>query len=65
MNKKTGKITVRHVFVASDAGLVVYPDGMHNNEEGAIMQGVSKALYRAAQLRQEGRDEPRLGLAIR
>ena len=45
VNKKTGKITVKHVYVASDAGLVVYPDGMHNNEEGAIMQGVSKALY--------------------
>jgi CO/xanthine dehydrogenase Mo-binding subunit len=44
VNKTTGKITVKEVFVASDAGLVVYPDGMHNNEEGAIMQGVSKAL---------------------
>jgi CO/xanthine dehydrogenase Mo-binding subunit len=44
VNKKTGKITVKHVYVASDAGLVVYPDGMHNNEEGAIMQGVSKSL---------------------
>jgi CO/xanthine dehydrogenase Mo-binding subunit len=44
VNKKSGKITVQHVYVASDAGLVVYPDGMHNNEEGAIMQGVSKAL---------------------
>jgi nicotinate dehydrogenase subunit B len=45
VNKSSGKITVKEVFVASDAGLVVYPDGMHNNEEGAIMQGVSKALY--------------------
>jgi nicotinate dehydrogenase subunit B len=44
VNKTTGKITVKHVYVASDAGLVVYPDGMHNNEEGAIMQGVSRAL---------------------
>jgi nicotinate dehydrogenase subunit B len=45
VDKKSGKITVNDVFVASDAGLVVYPDGMHNNEEGAIMQGVSKALH--------------------
>ena len=44
VDKKTGKITVQHVYVASDAGLIVYPDGMHNNEEGAIMQGVSRAL---------------------
>jgi CO/xanthine dehydrogenase Mo-binding subunit len=45
VNRKTGKITVSHVYVGSDAGLIVYPDGMHNNEEGAIMQGVSKSLY--------------------
>jgi CO/xanthine dehydrogenase Mo-binding subunit len=44
VNKKTGKIVAKHVFVASDAGIVVYPEGMHNNEEGAIMQGVSRAL---------------------
>jgi CO/xanthine dehydrogenase Mo-binding subunit len=44
VDKKTGKITVKHVYVASDAGLVVYPDGMHSNEEGAIMQGVGKSL---------------------
>ena len=27
VNKKTGKITVKHVYVAQDAGLVVYPGG--------------------------------------
>ena len=45
VNKKTGKITVKHVYVALGRRLVIYPDGMHNNEEGAIMQGVSKSLY--------------------
>jgi CO/xanthine dehydrogenase Mo-binding subunit len=32
------------VYVESDAGLVVYPDWMHNKEECAIMQGVSKSV---------------------
>ena len=27
MNKKTGKITVKHVYAAQDAGLAVYPEG--------------------------------------
>jgi nicotinate dehydrogenase subunit B len=28
-----------------DPGYVVYPDGLHNNEEGAVIQGVSRALH--------------------
>ena len=45
VNKKTGKITVKHVYGAIDPGYVVYPDGLHSNEEGAAMQGVSRALH--------------------
>jgi CO/xanthine dehydrogenase Mo-binding subunit len=45
VNKKTGKITVKNVWCCMDAGYVVYPDGMHQNEEGAIIQGVSRALH--------------------
>jgi nicotinate dehydrogenase subunit B len=44
VNKKTGKILVKDVFIAEDLGFAVYPDGMRNNEEGAIMQGISRAL---------------------
>ena len=65
VNKKTGKITVKHVYVASDAGLVVYPDGMHNNEEGAIMQGVSRRSPSSSSFDKKQRDEPRLGRATR
>jgi len=54
VNKKTGKIAVKHVYAASDAGLVVYPDGMHNNEEGALMQGVSRALYEQVNFDKKG-----------
>jgi CO/xanthine dehydrogenase Mo-binding subunit len=45
VNKKTGKITVQRMFVAVDAGFIVYPDGLHSNEEGAAIQGVSRALH--------------------
>ena len=63
--RSTGKIVAKQLHVAGDAGLIVYPAGSENNEEGAAMQGLSRALVRAGRLRQEGRDEPRLGHAIR
>ncbi len=44
VNKKTGKIVVENLHVAADSGLVVYPGGARNNEEGAAVQGVSRAL---------------------
>ncbi len=45
VNKKTGKILAKTLHVAGDAGLIVYPGGSENNEEGAAMQGLSRALY--------------------
>jgi nicotinate dehydrogenase subunit B len=45
VNKKTGKIAVKHVYVVEDPGFIVYPEGLRNNEEGAIMHGVSVALH--------------------
>lgn len=45
VNKKTGKIRVKEIFAVLDPGFAVYPDGMKNNEEGAVIQGVSKALH--------------------
>jgi CO/xanthine dehydrogenase Mo-binding subunit len=44
VNKKTGKITAKTLHVAGDAGLIVYPEGSENNEEGAALQGLSRAL---------------------
>jgi CO/xanthine dehydrogenase Mo-binding subunit len=44
VNKKTGKIVAKTLHVAGDAGLIVYPAGSENNEEGAAMQGLSRAL---------------------
>jgi nicotinate dehydrogenase subunit B len=45
LNKKTGKIVVKNAYATLDAGYVVYPDGLHNNEEGGLVQGISRGLF--------------------
>jgi CO/xanthine dehydrogenase Mo-binding subunit len=45
VNKKTGKIVAKTLHVAGDAGLIVYPAGSENNEEGAALQGLSRAVH--------------------
>ena len=49
VNKKTGKVTVKHVYQAVSAGLAVYPDGIANQIVGGTVMGVSWTL--AEQLR--------------
>jgi CO/xanthine dehydrogenase Mo-binding subunit len=44
VNRKTGKITVNHMYGAQDTGLTVYPGGIENQAVGSITQGVSRAL---------------------
>jgi len=44
VNKSTGKVAVRRVTLAHDCGLIVNPDGVKNQVEGNIIQGVSRAL---------------------
>jgi nicotinate dehydrogenase subunit B len=44
VNKKTGKILAKTLHVAGDAGLIVYPGGSESNEEGAAVQGLSRAV---------------------
>ena len=44
MNKKTGKITVKHVYQAFSAGLLVYPGGVENQIVGGITQILSRLL---------------------
>ncbi|MFD2081922.1 molybdopterin cofactor-binding domain-containing protein [Actinopolymorpha cephalotaxi] len=41
----TGMVAVRRVVVACDAGVVVNPDGLRNQLEGGVLQGLSRALY--------------------
>jgi nicotinate dehydrogenase subunit B len=45
VNKSTGKVTVQRVTLAHDCGLIVNPDGVRNQVEGNIIQGVSRALF--------------------
>jgi len=44
VEKSTGAVTVKRVVLAHDCGLIVNPDGLKNQIEGNIMQGVSRTL---------------------
>ena len=54
VNKSTGKVTVRRVTLAHDCGLIVNPDGVKNQVEGNIIQGVSRALFEEVQFDSSG-----------
>jgi len=45
VSKKTGKISVLHVWAAQDAGLTVNPNLVENQMLGSVVQGVSRLLY--------------------
>ncbi|MGN6170618.1 MAG: xanthine dehydrogenase family protein molybdopterin-binding subunit, partial [Solirubrobacteraceae bacterium] len=49
VNKKTGKVTVKHVYQAATTGLAVYPGGIENQILGGTVQSVSWTV--AEQLR--------------
>jgi CO/xanthine dehydrogenase Mo-binding subunit len=44
VNKKTGKVTVKHVYTAMSAGLAVYPGGIENQLSAGAIQGASWVL---------------------
>lgn len=44
LNKRTGAIRVKRVFVAFDAGRIANPDGLRNQAEGGTIMGISRAL---------------------
>jgi CO/xanthine dehydrogenase Mo-binding subunit len=54
VNKKTGAIVVKHAYVATDAGFVVYPEGQKNNEEGAALQGISRSVHEQLSFNRKG-----------
>jgi isoquinoline 1-oxidoreductase beta subunit len=41
----TGKLTVPNIWAAVDCGIVINPLGAHAQVEGAILEGLSAALY--------------------
>jgi CO/xanthine dehydrogenase Mo-binding subunit len=47
VDKKTGKIVVKHAYVAQNNGITVSLDGVANQMSGALIQGLSRALYEA------------------
>jgi nicotinate dehydrogenase subunit B len=45
VNESTGEIKVTKVITAIDSGPVISPDGLNNQVEGQVIQGLSRALY--------------------
>jgi CO/xanthine dehydrogenase Mo-binding subunit len=54
VNKQTGKIVVQKAYATLDAGFIVYPDGLHNNEEGGLVQGISRSLFEQVSFDKKG-----------
>jgi nicotinate dehydrogenase subunit B len=44
VNTATGDVWVRRVVVAHDCGLIINPDGLKNQIEGNVIQGISRTL---------------------
>jgi CO/xanthine dehydrogenase Mo-binding subunit len=44
VNRKTGKITVDHLYAAQDAGISVNPASIENQMVGCLVQGCSRAI---------------------
>jgi CO/xanthine dehydrogenase Mo-binding subunit len=44
VNQDDGKVAVRRIWVAIDAGPISNPDGLRNQAEGGALQGMSRAL---------------------
>jgi nicotinate dehydrogenase subunit B len=45
VDTSSGKIRVTRITVAFDCGLIINPDGVRNQIEGNMMQGVSRTLF--------------------
>jgi CO/xanthine dehydrogenase Mo-binding subunit len=44
VDKTTGHVSVKRIVCSHDCGLIINPDGVRNQAEGNIIQGVSRAL---------------------
>src|SRR5204863_7774168 len=45
VNESTGEITVTKVITSIDSGPVISADGLTNQMEGQVIQGISRTLY--------------------
>jgi CO/xanthine dehydrogenase Mo-binding subunit len=49
VDRTSGKVAVKRVILVHDCGLIVNPDGLKNQIEGNVIQGVSRALMEEVQ----------------
>lgn len=49
VDRTTGQVTVSRVVVAHDCGLIINPDGLRNQIQGNVIQGVSRTLEEEVQ----------------
>jgi len=54
VDRATGRVRVPQVWAATDAGLVINPDGLTNQIEGGIIQSTSWTLYEEVQFDKSG-----------
>jgi CO/xanthine dehydrogenase Mo-binding subunit len=45
VNRTSGQVAVKRIVCSHDCGLIVNPDGVRNQIEGNVLQGVSRALF--------------------
>ncbi|MEI8106158.1 MAG: molybdopterin cofactor-binding domain-containing protein, partial [Actinomycetes bacterium] len=53
VNKKTGKIVAKHMYIAQNNGITVSPQLVGNQMSGAAIQGLSRALLEKATFNKE------------
>ena len=54
VNKTTGQVAVKRIVCSHDCGLMINPDGVKNQVEGNVIQGVSRALFEEVTFDSEG-----------
>jgi nicotinate dehydrogenase subunit B len=54
VDKSTGKVSVTRITLAQDCGLIVNPDGVKNQIQGNVIQGVSRTLLEEVKFDQSG-----------
>ena len=54
VDKSNGEINVKRVTLAHDCGLIVNPDGLKNQIEGNVIQGVSRTLLEEVRFDAQG-----------
>ena len=54
VNKATGQVAVKRIVCSHDCGLMINPDGVKNQVEGNVIQGVSRALLEEVTFNADG-----------